>query len=100
MEPISMNHVLVRKVLRSVSTKRETAEEIQATYTRLFPPLFLFKKQPSISIHNLEWALAFLEKEGYVHKEVTRYLEKELKDDTRVYSLTQAGLAYTLKKKK
>lgn len=99
MGQVSMDHDLVRKTLRSVTTKQETLEEIQKNYTKLFPPSFLFKKQPSISLPNLEWTLMYLEKEGYVHKEVTRYLDQELKDDTRVYSLTQKGLAYTLKKK-
>lgn len=99
MGQISMDHDLVRKTLRSVTTKQETLEEIQKNYTRLFPPSFLFKKEPSISLPNLEWTLLYLEKEGYVRKEVTRYLDQELDRDTRVYNLTQKGLAHVLKKK-
>lgn len=94
-----MKNDLVQKVLRSVGTKRETLEELQEKYTKLYPPSFLFRGTKSITIQNLAWALKFLVQEGYVCQELTRFLEYELDRDTKVFTLTQKGLAYTLKKK-
>jgi hypothetical protein len=91
---------LIRKVLRSVAGRRpETAEEIQARYTSLYPPSFLFKGKPSIAIRDLLWALRFLVQKEYVGEEVTRFLEHELDTDTKVYYITPKGLVLTLKKK-
>jgi hypothetical protein len=100
MQEASMENDLVRKTLRSVGMKRETIEEIQTRYTALYPPSFLFKAKPSIDLRNLKWALNYLVECEYVAEEVTRFLDYELDEDKKVYSLTQKGLASTLKKKK
>ena len=95
----ALDHDLVRRVLRSVTTTRETAEEIQTRYTQLYPPSFFFKDKPSISLKNLKWALQVLAQEGYVREELTRFTDRVLKFDTKVYCLTQEGFTHTLRKK-
>lgn len=100
MAQASLDNDLVRKTLRSLTFERRTLEEIQTNYTKLFPPSFLFRKSPSVSLPNLKWALDFLAEEEYAACEVTRYLEKPLKVDTKVYSLTGKGFQYLSGKKK
>jgi hypothetical protein len=100
MTKLSMENDLVRKTLRSLSTQKKTAEEIHRSYTQLFPPSLLFRKRPSITFSNLEWVLGYLVKEGYVVKEVTRYLDHEaLGEDKRIYSLSLKGMQYFSRKK-
>lgn len=99
MATLSMDNDLVKKTLRSVTMERKTAEEIQESYTKLFPPSFLFRKSPSVTLPNLCFALSYLVKEGYVTKEITRYLERPLKEDTNVYFLSSKGITYTSKRK-
>ncbi len=98
-EQPTLEHDLVRKTLRSLTMERRTLEEIQHNYTQLFPPLFLFRNTQSVSLANLKRALTFLVREGYVSEEVTRYLERPLKRDTKVYCLSGKGMSYLSKKK-
>lgn len=95
-----MDNGLVKKTLRSLTLNRRTVEEVRENYNKLFPPSFLFRGKPSISLSNLEWALAFLVREGYASRELVRYLDKPLKEDTKVYSLASKGMQYLAVKKK
>lgn len=99
MATLSMHNGLVNKTLRSVAMRKRTIEEVQEVFTKLYPPIFLFRGSPSVTISNLKWALAYLVQEGYVNQEVTRYLEKPLKHDTKVYSLSPKGVSYLSKKR-
>mgnify|MGYP000875811244 FL=1 len=99
MATVSIHNDLIKKTLRSVMMQKRTVEEIQEAFTNLYPPVFLFRGSPSVTISNLTWALAYLVKEEYVDQEVTRYLEKPLKHDTKVYSLSSKGVAYLSKKR-
>ncbi len=89
------NNTLASKVLRCVDpTLQETAEEIRTKYLRLYPPSKILSKfVPSISITEIEAHLRFLTKEGYVHREVTRFTDRPLSGDTCVFKTTQKGFA-------
>ncbi len=93
------NNTLASRVLRCVKSTAETAEEIRARYLQLYPGQRILRKIISpISVAEIENHLKFLVKEGYVHREVTRFTDRALPGDTAVFNTTQKGFAVNVKR--
>lgn len=93
------NNTLANRVLRCVKSTPETAEEIRTRYLQLYPPSrILGKFSRAISVAGIEVQLKFLMSEGYVHREVTRFIDTALSGDVAVFKTTQKGFAINIKR--
>ncbi len=85
--------VFLFNLLKSLSSERQTIEEIREIYLRRFPPSFLERKLGlSTSQEKIQKALAVLLERGLITRELTRFKEgKPLNVDTPVYFINSAG---------
>jgi hypothetical protein len=93
------NNTLANRVLRCVTSKQQTSEEIRKRYLQLYPPSRIMSKliRP-ISIIGIESGLELLVREGYVQKEITRFTDEALSEDTSIFKTTQKGFETNLKR--
>lgn len=75
-----------KNLLRSMGENNRSAFGIWKQYTHMFPSGF-FRKNLNfqIGVQDVRAALCVLHKEGYVIRELVRYMEEETKDGKNVY---------------
>jgi hypothetical protein len=92
--------IFERRVLSCIKEMPQTAKEIREKYILLFPQGLVAKViVPPASEQKVESGLVQLAKLGLVTKEITRYTDRALKDDTFVYSISPAGRSFLFSKK-
>lgn len=69
-----------------------TVREICEAYVRLHPPTLFGKLlRRTLPVLKVRRSLVALEEQGFVRKEMTRYLDMEAVEDTQMYSVTSKG---------
>ena len=91
----------VFRLLTCVQEQKLTEGELHIRYVRRFPPSFITRSFIGhVSLESIVEALHSLHREGFVARELTRYIDRPLRNDTPVYCLSDKGRAALLKRKK
>ena len=88
------------QVLKCFKEQRLTLEEIWKTHTALYPRIFIAKMlMPHTPIGKIKEALDWLTEADFVHKELTNYTDRALKEATMIYWISDKGRSYLHRKK-
>ena len=92
-----------KRILFCLSEHRLLKTEVRGAYLKRFPPVFIFRKKPllSLPLYKVERALQLLASHNLIKSEIVRWHDGEpLKEDTHVYVITGEGSSFLAFQKK
>ncbi len=95
----TLQALFTRRILGCLSSTKHTVEEIRSVYLKQFPQGRIMKVLvPAKTPGEVRHALQDLVTLGMAVKEITRFTDQVLDRDTEVFSLTDKGSRFLLKK--
>lgn len=89
-----------RRVLSCFKEQRITSDEVSVVYRGLYPRRLVAKiLLPPVSTMDIELALSRLICSDLIHKELTNYTDRPLKEETNVFWISNKGRSFMHRKK-